>query len=89
MKLSTPQPGDRYGRLVVQEACEPPLHIFNSRARGALWLLCLCDCGKRKPIAAINLTKGGTKSCGCLRRETQQELNHRWRKVAEMPPENL
>lgn len=86
--VASPKPGDRFGRLVVLHPCEPPMHIVRPKARRELWLLCECDCKVRKPIAAINLTSGKTKSCGCLRRETQIELNDRWRKQAAMPPEH-
>jgi hypothetical protein len=38
------------------------------RNNKTLWN-CLCDCGKIKAINASSLTRGLTKSCGCLRKE--------------------
>ena len=35
---------------------------------GSCWL-CLCKCGEKKIIAAVNLKQGLTKSCGCLHKE--------------------
>jgi len=34
----------------------------------AMWL-CRCECGTKKVICGQNLTRGDTKSCGCLQRE--------------------
>jgi hypothetical protein len=54
--------GRRFSRLTVLSFAG-----VGSRAN-ALWL-CRCDCGKEKVANAWHLRKGGTKSCGCLRRE--------------------
>jgi len=37
-----------------------------SRGRATMWL-CLCDCGREKPIATSDLRSGHIRSCGCLR----------------------
>lgn len=55
--------GNRYGRLTVIKAL--PERKSNG---GAVWL-CLCDCGKEVAVAAGNLLRGTTQSCGCLRRD--------------------
>lgn len=52
--------GKRFGRLVVTG-------IYHCSAYA--YARCKCDCGKRKTIAVINIVKGRTKSCGCLRQE--------------------
>lgn len=50
--------GKRFGQLqVLAESTQP--------YRGRAWL-CRCDCGKEKTIAMSSLSKGSTKSCGCL-----------------------
>jgi hypothetical protein len=70
--------GMRYGRLVVMAEI-----IEGKRTR---WL-CLCDCGNKKDVDAVNLrAKNGTKSCGCIRRENSRILmvqnkgDHPWNK---------
>lgn len=55
--------GNRYGRLVVKE------RIFIRNQNKAYWL-CDCDCGEKDVIVqGLNLRKGYTRSCGCLREE--------------------
>jgi len=49
--------GDRYGRLRVVSLEK------DSKVK------CLCDCGKTSYPTKSNLSKGDSKSCGCLRRE--------------------
>ena len=31
-------------------------------------ILCRCDCGNETTVTAVRLTRGATKSCGCLKR---------------------
>lgn len=40
--------------------------------------MCHCECGKEIKIAGTNLTRGLTKSCGCLRKEkvSKSHLKH-------------
>lgn len=55
--------GRRFGRLRVQgraPSVTTPCGTVKAR-----WV-CLCDCGKYSVVKASNLTKGTTKSCGCL-----------------------
>ena len=58
--------GKRFGKLVVIKRVE------NEKGRRANWL-CRCDCGSIVVKHSNNLVKG-TKSCGCLIRETAREL---------------
>ena len=55
--------GSRFGRLVVLEKSQ------NKSKWGEIFWLCKCDCGNTKTVRANQLTRGVTKSCGCLQRE--------------------
>jgi hypothetical protein len=69
--------GKRYGRLVVlrrhgsRKAIQKSGHLTSH----ATWF-CVCDCGKYHVAAGNALRAGGTRSCGCLKREM---LLLRWR----------
>jgi len=54
--------GKRFGRLVVIR------RVDNDKHYNTMWL-CKCDCGEEKIIAADSLSRGLTKSCGCLNKE--------------------
>lgn len=54
--------GERFGRLTVVA------RVQNVDGRVA-WT-CQCDCGSTKDIKAVDLARGVTRSCGCLRSET-------------------
>ena len=51
--------GKRFGRLVVIEPTK------ERKNESVVWR-CRCDCGKYTNVITSNLTKGNTKSCGCL-----------------------
>ena len=53
--------GQRFGRLTVIER----VPSYNTNA---MWL-CKCDCGNYTKALGSTLRSGGSKSCGCLRRE--------------------
>jgi hypothetical protein len=40
---------------------------------GSNRLLCRCECGVERSVARYLLVSGGSKSCGCLRRDRQRE----------------
>lgn len=54
--------GKKYGRLT-------PLKRVPRKTRGPVWYRCICDCGTRKNIRGFSLTRGNTRSCGCLQIE--------------------
>lgn len=56
-------PGQRFGRLVVQEKTtqKSPSGVSRGAAR------CVCDCGNEVTVLLQNL-KDRTRSCGCLKR---------------------
>jgi len=41
--------------------------------QGNVYWSCLCDCGNKVIVAACNLKKGNTKSCGCISIALQEE----------------
>lgn len=53
--------GDRFGRLTV--VSEGKLS-----GRNRYWN-CICDCGNKKEICYSSLSRGSSKSCGCLNSE--------------------
>ena len=57
--------GKRFNRLVVIER--------RGTVCGTAAWLCQCDCGKQTVVAGTGITKGHTKSCGCLRNEVFKE----------------
>lgn len=57
--------GMRFGRFTVSERVP-------SDSQGTRWL-CVCDCGSQKIVSSQVLSRGTTKSCGCLRREVSTE----------------
>jgi hypothetical protein len=54
--------GKRFGKLVVVE------RIGTDKHNNTLWK-CKCDCGNTPTISMGCLTRGHTKSCGCLSKE--------------------
>ena len=60
--------GARFGRYIVASKAPP------SQGQRGQWL-CRCDCGTEKAVAAGQLRKGTTRSCGCLRREIVRDRN--------------
>lgn len=52
--------GKEFDRLTVEK-----LHRHTAKDR---WWMCLCSCGKRKPIRQSLLNRG-VRSCGCLSRD--------------------
>lgn len=59
----------RFGRLIVIE--KYGLNKFNH----ILWL-CLCDCGNKVVVERDCLKNGRTKSCGCIRKERNNNTRH-------------
>lgn len=59
--MSKIEVGSRFGRLTVTESGKLV-------GRNRYWI-CKCDCGNLKEIAYSSLTKGASKSCGCLHSE--------------------
>jgi len=58
----------RFGNLVVIERM--PSKIANSGKQVTIWK-CRCDCGNETLVPSQKLTKGHTRSCGCLVRDNK------------------
>ncbi len=71
--------GQRFTRLVAIERVP-------GYGKRAMWL-CRCDCGGSKIVWQYLLTKGDTRSCGCLQRETRakQRPNKRTHGMSDTP----
>jgi Na+/citrate or Na+/malate symporter len=68
--------GQRFGQLVVKSFS----HL--SKGKKTVWL-CKCDCGIEKAIRNDCLTKGCTRSCGCLQNRLGNK-NLNWRGYGEL-----
>ena len=55
--------GKKFGRLTVIQ-----LDKNRENDKGTYWL-CKCDCGKTISVISYSLSKGNTRSCGCLHEE--------------------
>lgn len=58
--------GEKFNRLVVLE--------YLGRKRHSSYWLCRCDCGATIKVSAGALKTGGTKSCGCYRKNRMSGL---------------
>ena len=58
--------GNKYNRWTVIE------RVSDSHKNGTFYL-CQCACGNRKIINAMDLKRGKSRSCGCLRNERTRE----------------
>jgi hypothetical protein len=69
MKQELDITGRRFGRLTA-------LYRDGYSNGWQLVWVCRCDCGKIVRVEKNNLTRGRTKSCGCLRRELIEKRHH-------------
>lgn len=59
--------GKRFGKLtVIRET---------GKKNGVYMWECICDCGNNTNVRGHELTRGHTKSCGCLKKEKITEYN--------------
>ena len=64
--------GKRFSRLlVVSQGAKKPRRCF-------MWN-CICDCGSSVQVNGGHLRNGGTRSCGCLKREIAKAAGDRTR----------
>lgn len=70
--------GQKFNRLTVIKRVPKPEHL----KRNCVYWLCKCDCGGETILATSEITKGGTKSCGCLSIEffkNYYKENRKWK----------
>jgi hypothetical protein len=60
--------GRKFGKLTVLELAK---HRTAKRGVSKVFWKCKCDCGNIKDVWVRSLTDGHTKSCGCLKNESQ------------------
>lgn len=58
----------KFGRLLVKK-------LVGKNKWNNLVYECLCDCGKKVPVASGALRRGSTQSCGCLQKERTSEAS--------------
>ena len=61
--------GQKFGRLTVIDRAE------NARCGRTMWR-CKCECGNEIVAFGLNISRGATKSCGCLYEERAHRLSH-------------
>lgn len=62
--------GKKCGRLTVTSI----VGLRNSK----LFVMCQCECGNIKEYRRSNLHNGGTKSCGCLKKDFMKKIRNNW-----------
>lgn len=78
-KQYTDLSGQKFNRLtVIQLDHKKQQYNKQGKPNGSIYYyLCRCDCGKEVVVCASSLTRGTTKSCGCLTHEKIIEFNKR------------
>lgn len=61
--------GRRYGRLTVVAYDHSAYANLYNISIIHKWL-CQCDCGGNRIVSSNNLMSGNTRSCGCLKKES-------------------
>lgn len=70
--------GRVYGRLTVTAR-------HGSDGEGHVRWLCACTCGNSVAVLGRNLTRGRTRSCGCLRQDLARARAQKMRGVQRKP----
>lgn len=63
--------GKKFGRLMALYPVDKRDH------KGSVYWRCQCDCGQELDVSGDSLVQGACRSCGCLKREVQQEIQNR------------
>ncbi len=63
--------GERFGRLIVLQA---RTKAYGAKKQTFPFALVECDCGTVKEVRRENLTRGLTKSCGCLQKDVMHDM---------------
>ena len=62
--------GRRFSRLMVEKEVRPDIYKTQKGIQKYRRWRCVCDCGKKVIVDQNRLISGGTKSCGCINKET-------------------
>lgn len=62
----------KFGRYTVIERSE---NAYGKNGKPRSRWLCKCDCGNEQIVFGENLTRGNSKSCGCLQKEIASNVN--------------
>lgn len=65
----------RFGRLVALYQTE------RRDSKGSVYWHCICDCGQKVEVTEDCLVHGNYKSCGCLRKELQENIANQLQRV--------
>lgn len=65
---------NRFGSLIS---------LFRSKTNNQKWV-CRCDCGNELEVFTNNLTRGNTRSCGCLKKDQCGTKNPQWNGFEEI-----
>jgi len=71
--------GMKFGRLT---ALYPNGHEICPSRKHVLWA-CICDCGVQTDVRLNALRSGGSKSCGCIKKEGNSNRKHGMTKTTE------
>jgi len=63
------EPERRFGRWEVLEKT-------NERRNSQIMYLCRCECGIERLVDSNSLTRGKSRSCGCLRSDIVSEMDN-------------
>lgn len=72
--------GMSFGRLIAIAPTDQRVD------RNVVWE-CLCKCGNQVFVSARNLTRGDTKSCGCISKEKSDITNQRFGQLVALHPD--
>lgn len=67
--------GRRFGRLTAVEPTE------RRNSKGSVYWRCICDCGQEAEYTEDMLVHGRYLSCGCLKKENQQEIVNKLHRI--------
>lgn len=75
--------GQKFGRLTVIDRA--PDRIYKDGKKRTMWN-CVCDCEEHNHVVVslANLTSGGTKSCGCLKKETSANNGKKYKGISNL-----
>lgn len=77
------KPGEKFGRLTLVEHIRKA-DIRNKNLKTSCWLA-KCECNNEIILTIDRLVSGNTKSCGCLKKELNEQRSPTWQGYKEIP----